>query len=128
MRLLLDTHVALWAISGDARLSLAAKRSLTAKAAQVFVSAVSLWEIAIKSALGRGDMPIDADAAAIEFAAAGFLELDVSWAHTRRVGKLAPLHHDPFDRLLVSQALEEPMTLVTHDAKVAAYSASFLKV
>ena len=128
MRLLLDTHVALWAIAGDARLTAAAKRLLTAKEAQVFVSAVSLWEIAIKSALGRGDMPIDAELAATEFATAGFLELDVTWAHTRRVGSLAALHQDPFDRLLVAQAFEEPMTLVTHDARVAAYSASFLKV
>lgn len=128
MRLLLDTHVALWAVAGDARLSPAAKRSLTARSAQVFVSAVSLWEIAIKHALARGDMPIDADSAAHEFSAAGFLELDVTWAHTQRVGKLAPLHQDPFDRLLVAQAFEEPMTLVTHDTRVAAYSASFLKV
>jgi len=128
MQLLLDTHIALWAISGDHRLSAAAKRHLLADGASVFVSAASLWEIAIKHALGRGDMPIDADGAAEEFAAAGFVALDVTWTHVRRVGSLADLHKDPFDRLLVAQALIEPMTLVTHDPKVVAYSASFLKV
>ena len=128
MRLLLDTHVALWAVSGDRRLSAATKRRLVAEGARVFVSAVTLWEIAIKHALRRGDMPIDADGATAAFGAAGFAELDVTWVHVRRVGTLPELHRDPFDRLLVAQALEEPLTLVTHDGQVAAYSDSFLRV
>lgn len=128
MRLLLDTHVALWAVSGDRRLSAAAKRCLTADAEQVFVSAVTLWEVAIKHGLGRGDMPVDVETAARELASAGFDELAVSWAHVRRVSSLPGHHRDPFDRLLVAQALEEPLVLMTHDAVVASYSPSFLRV
>jgi len=128
MRLLLDTHVALWAVSGDNRLPPSARRLLTKEASQVFVSAVSLWEIAIKHSLGRGDMPVSAEVAAAELADAGFEELSVTWAHTQHLGALPALHRDPFDRLLVAQALAEPLILVTHDAAVAAYSASFLRI
>lgn len=128
MRLLLDTHVALWAITADRRLSRAARARLTADDAEVFVSAASLWEIGIKHELGRGDMPVDADLAALEFRHAGFQPLAITWTHVRRSAVLPPLHRDPFDRLLVAQALAEPLVLMTHDVKVAAYDAGILRV
>lgn len=127
MRLLLDTHVALWAVAGDRRFTADARRRVLA-AERVFVSAASLWEIAIKHALGRGDMPVTVDVAAAELQAAGFEELPVAWRHVQRVSALPAHHKDPFDRLLVAQALEEPLILVTHDDAVAAYSPSIIRI
>jgi PIN domain nuclease of toxin-antitoxin system len=125
VRLLLDTHVALWAISGDRRLSKRARAAILDPGAEVFVSAVSLWEIAIKHALGRtgpNAMPVSASQASIWFAESGFGELAVTGAHAVAVERLPPLHSDPFDRLLVAQAIAEPMRLLTHDATLARYS------
>lgn len=127
MRLLLDTHVALWAVAGDRRFTASARQRVLG-ADQVFVSAVSLWEIAIKHGLGRGDMPVSADIAAAELRAAGFEELPVGWRHVQRVAALPQLHRDPFDRLLVAQALEEPLIFVTHDDAVAAYSPTIIRI
>jgi len=121
MRVLLDTHVALWAVTGSARLSPLAS-SLVLQADEVFVSVASVWEIAIKHALGRGDMPVSAAQALQAFTDAGYTILPVQAAHAARVEQLPPLHADPFDRLLVAQALSEPLTLLTRDTKVAAYS------
>jgi PIN domain nuclease of toxin-antitoxin system len=127
MRLLLDTHAALWAVAGDRRFTAEAKRAVVA-AEQVFVSAVSLWEIAIKHALGRGDMPVSVEVAAKELRAAGFEELAVTWEHAQRVSTLPRHLADPFDRMLVAQALGEPLVLITHDASVAMYSPTFLRL
>lgn len=117
MRLLLDTHIALWALGGELE-SAAAQRIADADA--VFVSAASLWEVAIKHALGRikvslVDLPKD-------MAASGFQELSVTWRHAIEVRNLPPLHKDPFDRLLVAQAVSEPLHLLTADPVLAAYS------
>lgn len=124
MRLLLDTHVALWAITDDARLTARARDLITADDAEVFISAVVLWEIAIKHGLGRrgpNAMPVSAAQAQIWFEASNFRALPITAAHTLAVEGLPPHHADPFDRLLVAQALTEPMHLVTHDAALAAY-------
>lgn len=121
MRVLLDTHIALWAVTGSARLSALASR-LVMQADEVFVSAASVWEIAIKHALGRGDMPVSAAQALQAFSDAGYTMLPVQAAHAARVEQLPSLHADPFDRLLVAQALSEPLTLLTRDTLVAAYS------
>lgn len=117
MRLLLDTHVLLWALAEPRRLPPAFRRELDE--AEAFVSAASIWEIAIKNALGK----IDADPRAILEAVepAGFLHLPISGAHAAAVLELPPLHRDPFDRLLVAQGRCEPMLLVTNDAAVAGY-------
>lgn len=128
MRLLLDTHVALWAITDDGRLQPAARALIQAPANVVVISAVSVWEIAIKHALGRGDMPVSAADALRFFSAAGYLLLDVTAEHAAEVERLAPIHADPFDRLLVAQALSEPMRLMTHDATVARYSDTIISV
>jgi PIN domain nuclease of toxin-antitoxin system len=119
MRLLLDTHIFLWAVAGSRQLK-APTRRLIESADEVFVSAASIWEVAIKARLGK----IEADpaelAAAIE--ASGFKELPVSAAHAAGVAQLELHHNDPFDRLLISQALAEPLKLITVDEVLARYS------
>jgi len=119
MRLLLDTHIFLWAVQGNASLKPRVRRMMEA-AEQIYVSAASIWEIAVKARVGK----IEASAAdlvdAIE--ASGFLELPVRARHAVRVADL-PLHHtDPFDRLLVSQAMVEPLRLLTVDTMLCQYS------
>lgn len=128
MRLLLDTHVALWAITDDSRLSATARLLIEAPANEVLVSAVSVWEIAIKYSLGRGDMPVSAAQALAFFQQAGYLLLGVSAAHAAAVEALPAIHADPFDRLLVAQAFHEPLRLLTHDATVAKYGGSIIPV
>jgi PIN domain nuclease of toxin-antitoxin system len=119
MRLLLDTHVFLWAAMGS-RLLKPKIRALIESADQVYVSAASIWEIAIKSRLGKIDANPNELAAAIEDS--GFIELPIRASHCAAVARL-PLHHsDPFDRLLLAQALIEPMRFVTADAQLVQYS------
>lgn len=124
MRLLADTHVLLWALGRPDRLAGAASAALRDPANHLFVSAASTWEIAIKSALGKleGDVGVIAKAARD----LGFAELAVTVAHTVRVRTLHSHHRDPFDRILVAQALEEGLTIVTHDAVFTAYAAPTL--
>lgn len=119
MRLLLDTHVFLWAVTGSARLK-APVRRLISGADQVFVSAASIWEIAIKVRLGKLEADTNALAEAIE--PSGFFELPVRALHAAGVAVLPPHHNDPFDRLLVAQALAEPLRLVTADEALRPYS------
>jgi PIN domain nuclease of toxin-antitoxin system len=129
LRLLLDTHVAVWAVAAPERLPVSMRDLLTAPESLPFVSAASLWEIAIKHALNRGapgDMPLSALAARAAFEDAGFYWLDVTIGHAAAVERLPRLHGDPFDRLLLAQAMEEPMRLVTHDQALAAYGESVI--
>jgi PIN domain nuclease of toxin-antitoxin system len=120
MRILLDTHVFIWAVTDDPRLTPAA-RGLIEAADSVYVSAASIWEIAIKSALGK--IAADAEEMAQAIKESGFVELSVSTAHAAHVAKLPLLndHKDPFDRLLVAQSMTEPLVLLSADAKVLAY-------
>lgn len=127
MRILLDTHIALWAVIGSKRLAPRA-RELILAADDVFVSAASLWEIAIKHGLGRGDMPISSAQALQAFIDAAYELLDIRPEHALAVERLAPIHSDPFDRMLVAQALVEPLTLITRDTLVASYSPAIVKV
>ena len=128
MQLLLDTHVALWAIVDDPRLAKAARSLIQAPNNTVVVSAVSVWEIAIKRALGRGEMPVSATDALAFFREAGYLLLAVSPEHAAAVELLPLIHGDPFDRMLVAQALTEPLRLVTHDNTVARYNDSIMLI
>jgi PIN domain nuclease of toxin-antitoxin system len=121
LRLLLDTHVALWALTDDPRLSQRARVLIEDPANDVFVSAASVWEIAIKHALGRGDMPISGDQALDWFRQAGYQLLPIAPEHAAAVEQLPSHHRDPFDRLLVSQAITEPLRLMTHDPLVLRY-------
>ena len=125
MRLLLDTHIALWAILDDPRLPKAAADMIADPGNEVFVSVASVWEIAIKRALARGhknDMPITAERAVFRFSHAGYELLTITSSHAVAVASLPMLHGDPFDRMLVAQALSEALTFLTKDAHVAAYS------
>jgi len=119
VRLLLDTHLVLWAMQNSRALSAAAREHLR-KADAVFVSAVSLWEIAIKADLGK----LEVDSARLEqkLAEAGFQQLPISWSHALKLRELPPLHRDPFDRMLVAQAMSEPLRLLTHDSALTVYS------
>lgn len=118
MRLLLDTHILLWVLR-DARELGAAARSMIRKADTVFISSVSIWEISVKSAMGK----LRVDPAQLQYEAldAGFEPLVLTWAHALAVHGLPPLHRDPFDRMLVAQAVSEPLHLLTHDALLGGY-------
>lgn len=120
MRVLLDTHVFVWAVMDDARLSRTA-RDLMEGAGEIYVSAASIWEIAIKARLGK----IEADPRDMQWAigASGFIELPVTVQHAVEVARLPLLqgHKDPFDRLLVAQSVAEPLVLLTADAGIAQY-------
>lgn len=130
MRLLIDTHIALWGVSNDPKLSIRA-RSLIADADSVTVSVVSIWEVSIKHGRRRHGVPgleISGAQALAEFRNADFEILDITPEHAVAVDRLPPLHSDPFDRLLVAQALSEPLILLTHDRAVAAYGDTIVLV
>ena len=119
MRLLLDTHIFLWAVTGSTQLKTATRKTIEA-AEIVHVSAASIWEIAIKARLGKIDADPVALAAVIE--PSGFVELPVRAVHAAGMLQLAAHHNDPFDRILIAQSLAEPLRLLTADAALAAYS------
>jgi PIN domain nuclease of toxin-antitoxin system len=118
MRLLLDTHLFIWSVTGDRRLK-SGLRTYLASAEAVYVSAASIWEIAIKVRLGKIDGDPEELAAAIE--SSGFLELAVTARHAASVAKLPMHHNDPFDRLLLAQAFSEPLRLLTVDKVLERY-------
>jgi PIN domain nuclease of toxin-antitoxin system len=128
LNLLLDTHVALWAITDHPKLSAKARDLILAPRTTIWISAVSLWEIAIKHRLGRGDMPVSGQGALRYFREAGYRFLDIEPEHAVAVEGLPSHHQDPFDRLLVAQALVEPMRLMTHDATVASYGDTIIQI
>jgi PIN domain nuclease of toxin-antitoxin system len=119
MRLLLDTHALLWLMEDSPRLSKAG-RSAIADASEVYVSTASIWEVAIKWRLRK--MEEDPGIVVEKLEAAGIKELPVANRHAVATAKLPLLHRDPFDRLLVAQAISENMRLLTADARLAAYS------
>ena len=119
MRLLLDTHIFLWAVSGSGQLKPHA-RQLISSADDVFISSASIWEIAIKARLGK--VTADPDELVLAIDRSGFQELPVRAAHAAMVGRLDMHHNDPFDRLLVAQAISEPLRLLTADAALKPYS------
>ena len=123
MNLLLDTHVLVWWRTNDPRLG-ASARAQIAGAKEVFVSAASAWEIAIKTALGKIRLPEKFEAG-VE--ASGFLKLAVQFAHADRVATLPLHHHDPFDRMLIAQAEIEGLTIVSDDQWFAAYDIPLLR-
>lgn len=121
MRLLLDTHVAIWWLSGNRRLS-ASTRSAIESADEAYLSVVSLWEILIKQDRGRLDLPVGfADALREDFA-----DLPLHAEHVTGARGLPPIHRDPFDRMLVAQARAEALTVVTADRLVAEYGVPIL--
>lgn len=119
MRILLDTHIFLWSVNGDLRLLKSAK-DLILNATEVYVSSASIWEACIKIKLGKLDASIVKLANAI--ADSGFLELPVTVKHTVGVYELPALHQDPFDRVLIAQAICEPLQFLTVDKILEPYS------
>ena len=122
MTALLDTHVLLWALSAPERIPERERGVLEDGANRVLYSAASIWEIAIKQALGRAGFDFDAAAIALEAQRVGFSELPVVAAAAAGVARLPAHHRDPFDRLLVAQALSEPARLLTVDPVLVPYS------
>ena len=121
MNLLLDTHILLWAAYEPARLSADARAMLTDPNNTLHFSVASLWEVAIKSALGRPDFAVDAAELRLGLVANDYNELAIESSHVLRLPTLQPLHADPFDRILLAQAMAEGQVLLTADAKVLAY-------
>lgn len=124
MRLLLDTHALLWAIIDPDRLSDQAREALRDGGNDVFASAVAVWEIEIKRALRKLAAPDDLIGV---LTATGFEPLPISLPHATRAGSLPPHHRDPFDRMLIAQAELEALTIVTRDARFAAYGVPLLE-
>jgi PIN domain nuclease of toxin-antitoxin system len=129
VKLLLDTQIAIWALIDRRRVGEAARDLIQDEGNQVFVSAVSVWEIAIKYAVHkrRGAPPFSGAEALRYFRRAGYEFLSVTPEHAMATEALPLLHTDPFDRLLVAQALREPMRLVTADAILARYSDTIIR-
>lgn len=117
MNLLLDTHAVIWFLAGREELRAGAREAIET-ADRVYISAASIWEMATKVARGRLEAPGDFPRRLLEL---GMLPLALEWEHARVAGGL-PLHHrDPFDRMLVAQAIVERLTIVTSDAAIALY-------
>ncbi len=124
MRVLLDTHIVLWDFADDIRLSQAARQIVSDPENEVYVSAASAWEAAIKKALGKLDMRQDFEKVAMD---SGFVSLDITLKHAAAAGALPRHHDDPFDRMLIAQAMIEKLTLLTADRRLAAYG-DFVKL
>jgi PIN domain nuclease of toxin-antitoxin system len=121
VKLLLDTHLLLWAAGLPERLTAEARSLIEDEASTLLFSAASLWEVAIKAGLGRDDFRADAGVLRRGLVENGWQELAVTGAHAAAVARLPPIHRDPFDRMLVAQAQVEGVTLVTGDPVVGRY-------
>lgn len=121
MKLLLDTHLLLWAAGEPDKLSARAKALMEDQDNVLLFSAASLWEITIKAGLGRADFQIDPHLLLRGLIENGYQELPITSQHALMVGQLPDVHRDPFDRILVAQATVEGLLLLTHDPLVQAY-------
>jgi len=118
MNLLLDTHILIWALENNPQLSEAAKKEIINGSNIVFVSTASIWEISIKKAMGKLDVP---DNLYEEIEQHRFTLLDINYNHAELAGKLPKIHKDPFDRMLIAQTKIEKLTLVTKDKIISQY-------
>ena len=121
MNILLDTHIALWAITNDPKLPEHAHKTLLSPRTRLYVSVASLWEIGIKHRKNPKNMPIPAVEAQDYFEQSGFELLSIRAHHVLEESNLTDIHKDPFDRILIAQAISEPMYLMTHDANILQY-------
>jgi len=128
VKLLLDTQLLLWAAGQPERLPPAARKLLNNPRHELLFSAASLWEIAIKNTLGRHDFRVEPRLLRRGLLDNGYAELPVTSQHAVNIDTLPPLHKDPFDRLLLAQALSEGITLLTADAQLAGYPGPVRKV
>jgi PIN domain nuclease of toxin-antitoxin system len=124
VRLLCDTHILVWAAGDDHRLSAEARRLITSSENEMHYSVASLWEITIKHGLKRQNFDFSARAMRSAMLANGYHELAISCEHALAIDMLPHLHKDPFDRLLVAQAMLEDLTLLTADETVSKYPGS----
>ena len=128
MRLLLDTQIAIWMLNDRSRVPRHIVDMIENPAHRVFVSAISIWEISIKFPLGKATAPpFSGEEAIRHFTRASFEFLSITPEHAAAVGTLPPHHGDPFDRLLIAQALTEPLRFVTADRRLAAYSTTVIQ-
>lgn len=128
MKLLLDTHILLWAAGQPNKLSGAARKLLDDQRNELIFSAASLWEIAIKRSLGRDDFSVEPRLLRRRLLDNGYVELAVTSEHAVATDILPPIHKDPFDRILVAQSLTEGITLLTTDPLVAQYPGPVRKI
>ncbi len=124
MNLLLDTHVLIWALENNPVLSDKAREAIIDGSNMVFVSAASVWEISIKTAMGKLKVP---DNLIEEIEIHRFTQLNMNFEHAKLAGELPDIHKDPFDRMLIAQAKIEKLTLVTQDNNIAEYEVNVLK-
>ena len=118
MKLLLDTHILLWWLEDNKKLSKKCRSLIETPDNLVFVSAASVWEVGVKKALGKIECP---DNLVEEITASGFEELPLKFLHADKVEQLPLLHKDPFDRMLIAQAITESMVLVSNDQQIVKY-------
>jgi PIN domain nuclease of toxin-antitoxin system len=128
VKLLLDTQILLWAAGQPERLSASTRKLLNNPRNELLFSAASLWEIAIKSSLGRSDFSVEPRLLRRGLLDNGYIELPITSEHAVSIDTLPSVHKDPFDRLLLAQALSEGVTLVTGDALLARYPGPVRKV
>jgi PIN domain nuclease of toxin-antitoxin system len=128
VKILLDTHLLLWSAGDPARLSVEATTLIEAPEVEPYFSVASLWEIAIKNGLGRRDFAVDGRVLQRGLLDNGYKELSITGAHAVATDGLPPIHKDPFDRMLVAQAMVEGITLLTSDPLVARYPGPIRKV
>jgi PIN domain nuclease of toxin-antitoxin system len=128
LKLLLDTHLLLWAAGQPDRLSPAARKQISDPSNELLFSAASIWEVSIKNSIGRKDFQVEPRLLRRGLLDNGYLELPITSQHAVNIDSLPPIHRDPFDRMLVSQALIEGVTLLTVDAQVARYKGPVRKV
>ena len=119
MRVLLDTHVLLWVFADSPQIN-QVKPLILSNETEVYISTASWWELAIKISIGKIDVDLSMLRAAAE--ESGFIDLPVLAAHTQTILTLPMLHRDPFDRMLIAQAISEPMRLLTNDSALSEYS------
>ena len=122
MRILLDTHVLLWALASPRQLGKGGRAAIEDPANEVLFSAASIWEIAIKAALKKADFRVSPEEITVAAIESGFKELPVGSAAAARTATLPAHHRDPFDQLLIAQAITEPAVFYTADAQLEAYS------
>jgi PIN domain nuclease of toxin-antitoxin system len=128
MKLLLDTHILLWAAGDPEKLSNTARALIEDSQNQLYFSAASLWEISIKNKLGRSDFKVDLAVLRRNLLDNDFVEIAINGAHALAVDSLPPIHKDPFDRILLAQTHVEGITLMTSDAVLAEYPLAVIKI
>ena len=128
MKLLLDTHLLLWAAGSPDRLSKTAIKLIDNKSNELVFSAVSIWEVSIKQSLKKANFNVDARLLRRGLLDNGYDELPISSEHAVAIDSLDEIHKDPFDRILIAQAMVEGITLLTSDALIAQYSGPIKKV